>query len=229
MARTLLFTSMLMLCSSAASAQAVQATGTVVVQVQPVAPPPVYVETAPAPQPVYVQPPPVSGPVYLQPVQQQPVYVGRRGRMRAERYDGGPIPPGARIFRRRSGGLIALGVIAFVPAYAISALYGFILSNTYSRYAGSASLFYIPVVGAAIGGFALDSSVGGYGPNTVFGVIDSIAQIAGVASFFFGMRGHDFVEYVAGNEPRPAHRAQWMLTPATSPTYAGLNLTVFNL
>lgn len=173
----------------------------------PLPPPPPPDGAAPWPQAVYPQGYPMGYPVmYPQPMMlQRPMLVP---------YDGGPVPPGARVVRRVRGGLIGGGAAMFGSAWFTSLIVGLSVSD--ARYADSdekaMGWLAVPVIGPLITGAAMrDVSSSGW---TLL-LFDTLLQGGGLAMFIYGIT-HP-AQYLSYDGVRAAQRGpRWSFAPGTS-------------
>jgi hypothetical protein len=154
---------------------------------------------APAPPPGYAAVYPQGYPVYYgQPMVLQPQLIP---------YDGGAVPPGARVVTRARSGFIAGGASLFGSAWALSLIFGTAGLGS-SRDDGRAWLA-LPVLGPLIAGGAMGgTSSQGW---TVL-ILDTVAQGAGLAMLIYGALNP--ARYLVYDGQRPtASRVQWTVAP----------------
>ncbi|MFO0627914.1 MAG: hypothetical protein U0325_20220 [Polyangiales bacterium] len=194
--------------------------------------------TALAPQPMPQPPPPPPGatpwsvppgaaPMVVQPgaapvvVQQvpygygygygQPVVYGAPMVMQAPMipYDGGPVPPGARVVTRSRSGLISGGAAMFGSAWLTSLVVG--TTANAARESDGWGWLAVPVIGPLIaGGTIRGVSSSGW---TVL-ILDTLLQSGGLAMFIHGIT-HP-AQFLSYDAPRPtAARTglRWTLAP----------------
>ncbi len=118
-------------------------------------------------------------------------------------HDGTEIPADARVFERRSKGLILAGGIAFAAGYAISIGAGVTDQDR---------MLFAPFVGPLI--WQLDE---GTSDTAGFIVLLTLAQTAGAVLFALGMRKRKYAEWYAGNR---------RISLAAAPTRGGAALSL---
>jgi hypothetical protein len=184
-----------------------------------VPPPPQTVYVQPAPQQVYVQPAPQQ--VYVQPAQYYAAPRVYGYGPRAVPYNGGPVPPGARVETRAMTGLAIAGGSLFLAFYAPAAIIGVSLSGLY----GPAAWFAVPIAGPLIWNATLQTSESRFfwGLSALL----TIGQGVGLGMFIAGLAiRRDWLVY-----DRPyAHRStrgitEWALAPSAPGTPLGLSFS----
>lgn len=204
---------------------------TVAAQTQPLPPPPpgappIATTLDANGQPLPPPPPPDAQPVaYAQPAV---VYVPaqaprlRRARPTLVPYDGGPVPPGARVVERVRLGLAIGGGVTFGVSWITSMLVGVLVGagDSITGTRSNALWLAVPVIGPVT--FGATRSVEGSGWTLL--VLDTVLQGGGLAMMIYGLANR--AQYLSYDGVARRDAPRWTLMPGAPGAERGVSFAM---